>query len=52
MRHITALKEGRINIAPFELIPWLLGNYGSVDEAEDDLSRINLTDISFHRKCR
>lgn len=43
-------KEGRINIAPFELIPWLLGNYGSVDEAEDDLSRINLTDISFSQE--
>ncbi len=27
-----------------------MGNYGSVDEAEDDLSRINLTDISFSQE--
>lgn len=40
-------KDGRLNIAPFELIPWLLGNYASIDEAEEQLARLNLADINF-----
>jgi len=30
------------NIAPYELIPWLLGRYRSVDEAMGSLKRMNL----------
>ena len=37
------------NIAVFELIPWLLGQCTSVDEAEILLKRLNLTDVPFHR---
>jgi len=28
----TEEKEAKINITPFELIPWILGNYASVEE--------------------
>ena len=35
------------NITPFELIPWVLGQCATVDEAEKLLSRINLLDESF-----
>lgn len=40
---------GMDNIASFELIPWLLGQCGSVDEAEPLLKRLNLTDTPFRR---
>lgn len=35
------------NIAPFELIPWILGKCKTVSEARIALSKINLTNISF-----
>lgn len=35
------------NIAHFELIPWLLGQCASVEEAKNVLSRINITDTPF-----
>ncbi len=40
-------KEGMVNIAPFELIPYLLGNASNVAEARDLLDEINLVDINF-----
>ncbi len=39
--------EGKDNIAPFELIPWILGQCASVSEAERLLRRINILDESF-----
>lgn len=41
------ITEGRDNIAPFEFIPWILGQCRTLDEAKILLSRINLADISF-----
>ena len=38
---------GRDNIAPFEFIPWLLGQCASLGEARALLERINLADIPF-----
>ena len=35
------------NIAPFEFIPWILGQCATVDEAEIHLKRMNLAEISF-----
>lgn len=35
------------NIAPFEFIPWILGQCATVHEAEEKLKRINLVDIPF-----
>lgn len=41
------LCEGKDNVAPFEFIPWILGQCKTVDEAEALLSRINLVNIPF-----
>lgn len=38
---------GKDNVAPFELIPWILGQCSCVKEARGLLERINLADISF-----
>lgn len=35
------------NVAPFELIPWILGQCGTIQEARVLLERINLVNISF-----
>ncbi len=40
-------REGMDNITPFELIPWILGQCGSVREARVLLERLNLTNIPF-----
>lgn len=37
------------NVAPFELIPYLLSICGSVDEAENHLAAINVVDCSFSK---
>lgn len=42
-------KENMTNLAPFELIPYVLGKCKTVSEAERELSNINLTDIPFSR---
>lgn len=40
-------EEGKDNIAPFEFIPWILGQCTNVDEAERLCRKINLVDISY-----
>ncbi len=35
------------NIAPFELIPWILGRCADLAQAQQCLSRLNLIDLSF-----
>lgn len=35
------------NVAPFELIPYILCTCGSVDEAEQELQNVNVVDVSF-----
>lgn len=42
--------ETRDNITPFELIPWLLGQCASVDEAEFLLKKLNLWNESFSKE--
>lgn len=42
--------EGRDNVAPFELIPWLLGRCADLAEARALLERLNLVDISFSER--
>ncbi len=39
--------EGRDNVTPFEFIPWILGQCGTVKEARELLARINLWDEPF-----
>lgn len=45
-----AHRSDKTNIAPFELIPWLLGQCSSVQEARPLLSQLNLWEISFSKE--
>ena len=40
-------REGLDNLAPFEFIPWLLGQCADLAQARQLLSRLNLADIPF-----
>lgn len=40
-------EDGRHNIAPFEFIPWILGQCATVEQARAFLGRINLMDLPF-----
>ena len=42
------VKEDKVNITPFELIPWLLGKCATVDEAEVLLKDVNIVRIPFN----
>uniref|UniRef100_UPI004055C2F1 choloylglycine hydrolase n=1 Tax=Acetatifactor sp. TaxID=1872090 RepID=UPI004055C2F1 len=39
--------EGKDNVTPFELIPWILGQCATVDDARRLLERMNLVKINF-----
>lgn len=39
--------DGKDNIAPFELIPWILGQCASVEECRRVLAKLNLVNIPF-----
>lgn len=41
------IQNGKINIAPFELIPYILGTCESVAEAKELLKNVHVCDISF-----
>lgn len=43
-------KEGMYNVTPFELIPWVLGQCNSVQEAKQLLEKTNLLKVSFHKE--
>lgn len=40
-------KSGCINIASFELIPWLLSKFSSVQQAQEALQNVNITNTAF-----
>ena len=40
--------EGKDNVAPFEFIPWILGQCANLDEARELLSRVNLVRINYN----
>ncbi len=42
-----SVQDGKDNVAPFEFIPWILGQARSIPEAKSLLARINLADIPF-----
>ena len=48
--HYYAPKKDKINIAPFELIPWVLGNFSSLDEVQQEVQRLNLVNINFSKE--
>ena len=39
--------QGKENVASFELIPWILGQCATVEEARERLETMNLTDLPF-----
>lgn len=39
--------EGKDNIAPFELIPWLLGQCASIEECKQAFAKMNVVNIPF-----
>ena len=41
-------REDKENVAPFELIPWVLGKCASVRQARELLERTNVLDLTFH----
>lgn len=45
--HYKPEAAGKDNVAPFELIPWILGQCASVSETEKLLQRINIWNESF-----
>ncbi len=44
------LKENKDNIAPFEFIPWILGQCKTLNEAKTLLARISIANISYSDK--
>ena len=42
--------DGNDNVAPFELIPWILAQCACVDEAKALLAKINLININFNEQ--
>ena len=45
--HYNAPADGRRNLASFELIPWILGQCDTVEQARNLLADVNLTDTAF-----
>ncbi len=45
--HYKELDQERVNIAPFEFIPYILGQCANLEEAKKLLENINLANISF-----
>ena len=41
------LDESKVNVAPFELIPWLLAQYETVSEVKQAAKTLNIADLSF-----
>ena len=43
------MMDGKDNIAPFEFIPWVLGQCGNIDEVKKLLEKINIIDLNFSK---
>lgn len=41
-------EKDKINITPFELIPWILGNFATIKELTNVIYDINIINIPFH----
>lgn len=48
--HYYQKNPEKINIAPFELIPWILGQCKTLDEARDCLLKINIWEENFAKE--
>lgn len=50
--YLGARVPEKINLAPYELIPYLLGKCKNVDECEEILKDINLVDVPFDKNIK
>ncbi|MBQ7043932.1 MAG: choloylglycine hydrolase [Clostridia bacterium] len=50
--HYFPVSDNKENLAPFELIPWILGQFTSVDEVKENLNKINIADINFNKSFK
>ena len=46
------IQEGKDNVSPFELIPWILGQCATVNEARRLLENMNLVNLSFSEELQ
>ena len=47
LAHYGKHQSGKDNVASFELIPWILGQCSSLEQAQELLQKINITDTAF-----
>ena len=45
--HYNSVDANKINLAPFEIIPYILGNFTNVHEAKKELESVNIIDEAF-----
>ena len=50
--YYSEAEKGKINITPFELIPWILGNFAKVEELKNTIKNINLINIPFKQEIQ
>jgi len=48
--HYTKEEKNKLNITPYELVPWLLGNFATVSETKKELENLNIINIPFSEK--
>lgn len=48
--HYREEEKGKCNIAPFEFIPWLLGQCATLKEAREALEKLNLVNLPFSKE--
>lgn len=46
-KYSSEIEKDKLNLTPYELIPWMLGKYKKVSEIKEDISRLNLIEINF-----
>ncbi len=42
--------EGKLNLAAFELVPYILGNYKDIRSLRADLANLNITNLTYNEK--
>lgn len=50
--HYKDEEKGKINITPFELTPWILGNFENIEELKEVLNNVNLINIYFSEEIQ
>ena len=48
--HYPAMAEGKDNVSPFEFVPWILSQCGTLGEVKKLLERVNLVNIPFSKE--